>query len=394
MKKISLLLILTVSSFILLIPEKRLMGQSVDSVLNKAEQWKIKNLMKGLSVQAYVDVYYIGNIGGTIPTSHTYEFQSNSPFINEVSVNMFDHDIHYSNRWARVSSDIRFGDQPQLLATNSTAMWVNYISRLSMGFRIYKGLWFDCGYLESPVGVESSLPVNNLLSNCTVGSYYEPSTLLGGALSFTTDNNSWVFIGWAGNPFTVPFGKNTHIMYGIDIAFNPSEKLTVSYNNALGNTAPAGSSFNKYYFFNNLYATWNPAPGWNIIAQADLALQKVKSREKDSVQGGMMVSALLGAKYWFLPKFSLAIRGEMFYDPENMLITDQYSGNTDHFMIYGFSAGLEFKPFNDAYIRIQYSYLTTGDPGVKPFNEVVSSFDHYWADYYRQCFTVTTGIRF
>ena len=51
MKKISLLLILTVSSFILLIPEKRLMGQSVDSVLNKAEQCKIKNLTKRFAIR-------------------------------------------------------------------------------------------------------------------------------------------------------------------------------------------------------------------------------------------------------------------------------------------------------------------------------------------------------
>ena len=387
-------LLLAISLFVLLFPVQVTVGQTIDSLLSKAEQWKLKNLMKGLSVQAYVDVYYVGNIGGTLPTSHTYEFQSNSPFINEVRVNMFDLNIHYSNRWARVTSDIRFGDQPQLLATNATAMWVNYISQLSLGFRIYKGLWFDCGYLESPVGVESSVPINNLLSGCSVGSYYEPSTLLGGAVSYTTDDESWIFIGWAGNPFTVPFGQNTRIMYGIDLAYNPTEKLTLSYNNALGDIASRGVSYNKYYFFNNLYADWSPVPKWNIIAQTDIALQKVKGTESDSVKGGMMVSALIGAKYWVLPKFSIAIRGEMFYDPENILITDQYSGKTDHFMIYGFTVGLEFKPFNDAYIRGQYSFLTSGDPGVKPFNEVVSPALQYWADYYRQSFTLTMGMRF
>jgi hypothetical protein len=84
----------------------------------------------------------------------------------------------------------------------------------------------------------------------------------------------------------------------------------------------------------------------------------------------------------------------MFYDPENILISDQYSGKTDHFMIYGFTAGLEFKPFNDAYIRGQYSFLTSGDPGVRPFNELVSPTEQYWADYYRQSFTLTMGMRF
>lgn len=369
-------------------------GQTADSVMRKAEVWKQHNLLKGLTVEAYIDIYYIGNIGGTIPSSHTYEFQSNSPFINQVRVNIFDLDIEYQNRWGRATADIRFGDQPQLLASNTTAEWINYIHELSLGFRIWKGLWFDCGYLESPVGVESAKPVDNLLSTCTVGSFYEPSTILGAALTFTTGNEQWEFTGWAGNPFTVPFGQNTHVMFGIDIGYKPTGEMTLSYNNALGNTAPLGSSFDRYYFFNNLFLTWNPAQQWNLIAQADLAFKRTESKVSDSVKGGSMTSVMLGAKFWFHPKFSLALRGEVFYDPENILIGDQYSGFTNRFMIFGCSAGLEFKPFGDAYIRLQYNWLTTGDPSVKPFNEVVYPEGSYWADYSRQNYVITTGIRF
>jgi hypothetical protein len=368
--------------------------QPADSLLNQAEQWKKRNLIKGLTVEAYIDVYYVGNIGGTIPSSHTYELQSNSPYINQVRVNMLDLDIKYRNRWARATVDIRFGDQPQLLSVNTTAEWVNYIHELNLGFRIYKGLWFDCGYLESPAGVESVRPADNLLSTCTAGSYYEPSTLLGAALSFTTPDEKWEFTCWAGNPFTVSFGQNSHVMFGFDIIGNPTDDLTVSYNNALGNTAPQGATYNRYYFFNNLFAKWDPAPRWNLIAQADIAFKRSESKVSDSVRGGSVVSGLIGAKYWIHPKFSLALRGEMFYDPENILIGDSYSGLTNQFMIFGCSAGLEFKPFSNAYIRLQYNWLTTGDPAVKPFNEVVYPDGSYWADYSRQNFVITTGIRF
>ncbi len=369
-------------------------GQGADSAMHRAEQWKHRTLPSGLTVDAYLDVYYTGNIGGTIPTSHMYEFQSNSPFINQVRVNMFDLSIEYRNRWGRATADIRFGDQPQLLSNNTTAGWISYIHELSLGFRIWKELWFDCGYLESPAGVESARPVDNLLSTCTVGSYYEPSTILGGALSFTTANERWEFIGWAGNPFTVPFGQNTHVMFGFDITCHPAENLTVSYNNALGNTAPQGASYNRYYFFNNLFATWDPSSCWNLIAQTDVAFKRSESKAADSVAGGSMLSALLGVKYWVHPKFSLAVRGEIFYDPENILIGEDYTGKTDRFMIFGCSAGLEFRPFGEAYIRLQYNWLTTGDPGVKPFNEVVSPAGSYWADHNRQNYVLTTGIRF
>jgi opacity protein-like surface antigen len=393
-RKIILVIEVAALSCMLFFSGSALMCQPVDSLLNQAEQWKNRNLIKGLTVEAYIDVYYVGNIGGTIPTSHTFEFQSNSPYINQVRVNMLDIDMQYKNRWARAAADIRFGDQPQLLAHNTTAEWINYVHELSLGFRIYKGLWFDCGYLESPVGVESSRPIDNLLSTCTVGSYYEPSTLLGAALSFITPDEKWEFTGWAGNPFTVPFGHSHHVMFGFDLNFNPTDDLTVSYNTALGNTAPEGASFNRYYFFNNLFARWDPAPRWNLIAQADLAFKRSERKVSDSVKGGSMVSGLIGVKYWVHPKFSLALRGEMFYDPENILIGDAYTGLTNQFMIFGCSAGVEFKPFSDAYIRLQYNWLTTGDPGVKPFNEVDYPDGSYWADYSRQDFVVTMGVRF
>ena len=110
----------------------------------------------------------------------------------------------------------------------------------------------------------------------------------------------------------------------------------------------------------------------------------------------MVISALVASRFYFLPKFAFALRAEVFYDPKNILIGNKFNGKTDDFIIFGASAGLEFNPGKDAYFRIQYNYLTTGDPGVKPFNEVVSDnpVHHYYADYFRQCYTLTTGIRF
>ena len=90
------------------------------------------------------------------------------------------------------------------------------------------------------------------------------------------------------------------------------------------------------------------------------------------------------------------MRGEVYYVPKEIFIGSRYTGKTPDFIIFGASAGLEFNPGKDAYIRVQYSFLSTGDPGVKPFNEVTSSSTayHYWADYNRQCYSITTGIRF
>ena len=370
-------------------------SQKLDSLLSKAEQWKLKHMMKGLSLQVYVDAYYVGNIGGTIPTSHTYEFQTNSPFINEARVNMFDVSMNYNNNWARMTADFRIGDQP-LLLSSSTAQWTNYLTEASLGFTFGKGIWIDFGYLDSQLGVESSMPINNLLSTCTVGTYFEPSSVLGGYLSYTTPDEVWSVGGWVGNSFSLPNGKNIHVQYGLDLNYNPSEALTVSFNNLMGNMAKSGANYYKYLVFNNLYATWNPAPKWNLIGQCDMAFQKVSSIEKDSVRLGTMLSGLIGAKFYFLPKFAFALRGEVYYDPKEIFIGSKYSGKTSEFIIFGASAGLEFNPGKDAYFRVQYNFLSTGDPGVKPFNEVISSSPsyHYWADYNRQCYCITTGIRF
>jgi len=371
------------------------LSQQPDSLLSKVEQWKLKHLIKGLDIQVYADAYYVGNIGGSIPTSHTYEFQSNSPYINEARVNLFDVMMNYNTRWTRMTAEFRLGDQP-LLLSNSTAQWTNYLNQVSLGFTFGKGLWIDFGFIESQLGVESSMPINNLLSTCTVGSYFEPSSVLGGFLSYTTNDEIWTMGVWAGNQFSLPDGKNIHVTYGLDVAYNPSDKLTLSFNNYMGNIAKSGVTYYKYLAFNNFYVTYNPLPKWYFTCQADVAFQKVSSTEKDSVRMGTMVSGLLGAKYYFLPKFAIALRSEVFYDPRRIFIGDKFSGKTSDFIIYGLSAGLEFNPVKDAYFRVQYTYLTTGDPGVKPFNEVLSAqpVSHYWPDYLRQCYTITTGLRF
>ncbi|MCX6248363.1 MAG: outer membrane beta-barrel protein [Bacteroidetes bacterium] len=369
--------------------------QQADSLLNKVEQWKLKHLMKGLSIQVYADAYYVGNIGGTIPTSHTYEFQTNSPYINEARLNMFDVQLNYNTSWSRMMAEFRLGDQP-LLLSNSTAQWTNYLNQASLGFKFAKRFWIDFGYLDSPMGVESSMPINNILSTCTVGTYFEPNSVLGGFLSYSTPDETWSLGVWAGNQFSLPDGKNIHVTYGIDVSFNPSEKLTLSFNNYMGNIAKSGVSYYKYLAYNNLYITYNPIPKLNFTGQTDIAFQKVSSTEKDSVKMGTVISGLLGGRYYFLPKFAMALRAEVYYDPEDIFIAGKHSGKTSDFIIYGFSAGLEFNPGKDAYIRLQYSYLTTGDPKVKPFNEVVSEKPsyHYWPDYMRQCYTITTGLRF
>lgn len=160
--------------------------------------------------------------------------------------------------------------------------------------------------------------------------------------------------------------------------------------------AKSGASYYKYLAYNNLYVTYNPIPKWNFIGQADLAFQRVSSTEKDSVKLGAMVSGLLGTRYYFLPKFALALRAEVYYDPKDIFVHGQYTGKTSDFIIYGLTAGLEFNPGRDAYVRVQYSWLTTGNPEVKPFNEVFATNPamHYWPDYMRQCYTITTGLRF
>lgn len=370
-------------------------SQQPDSLLSKVEQWKLKHLIKGLDIQVYLDAYYVGNIGGTIPTSHTYEFQTNSPFINEARVNMFDVLVNYNTSWSRITAEFRLGDQP-LLLSNSTAQWTNYLSEASLGFTFGKGIWIDFGYLDSQLGVESSMPINNLLSSCTVGTYFEPSSVLGGFLSYTNKDETWTMGIWAGNQFSLPDGKNIHITYGLDVSYNPSEKLTLSFNNFMGNLAKSGSSYYKYLAFNNLYMTYNPVKEWNVIGQLDVAFQQLSSYEKDSVKTGTMVSGLLGARYYFLPKFAIALRAEVYYDPKEIFVKGRFSGKTSDFIIYGLTGGLEFNPGQDAYFRFQYSWLTTGDPGVKPFNEVssIQPLTYYWPDYMRQCFTITTGFRF
>jgi len=97
---------------------------------------------------------------------------------------MFDVQINYNTSWSRMMAEFRLGDQP-LLLSNSTAQWTNYLNQASLGFTFGKGFWIDFGYLDSQIGVESSMPICNILSVPTVGTYFEPNYVLGGLNLYT-----------------------------------------------------------------------------------------------------------------------------------------------------------------------------------------------------------------
>ena len=74
-----------------------------------------------------------------------------------------------------------------------------------------------------------------------------------------------------------------------------------------------------------------------------------------SLKSASMYSGVLSLKYQLKPKFAFAARGELFNDPEGFMsgVMIDHAGKSTGFKLWGATAGLEYKPNDDTFIRLE-----------------------------------------
>jgi len=356
-----------------------------NDTLPKDVRDKVISVFKNFQIGFYIDAYYTKTLGPK-DTSNIVPFYSNSQFANQIRMNVASMWIKYNSEHARGYLAIQYGDAPMLL-TNVSEQFIKYLRQANFGFKIYKGLWIDFGYMLDPVGLESSWPILNKLSTVTIGGYFEPGSILGVKLSYVFSDKLNAAL-YACNPYSIAYGKNTGLSIAGLLNYRPNSNVGITYTFLLGNKSEKSAEKNKYQMYNNLVIDYAPVKWFNLTTEFDFAFQG-NSQPLDTSLGEGTISLYSGfIQAQFIPVKMLAfcLRGEFYYDPDAMLspiyLRDQQflSG----LKCWGGTAGIEFKPLNDAYLRLEYRALK-GNPDEAIFYGEGSS---------QQTLTFTTGLRF
>lgn len=368
----------------LLLSASHLRGQNKGDSITEEIKSKVFNHFKNFSVGFYIDTYYNWTLGNKNDTSEIIPFSSNSPVQDQIRVNVAAIEMYYNAEKVRGKFALQFGDAPNLLAAPD-AQFISNLRQANFGFRITKGFWVDIGYIFNPVGFESAWSALNQLSTVTTGGYFEPGSLLG--VKFSYDVNEKLTVGLMfGNPFSVAYGKNTHMAGICFVNYNPTKKISLTYNNFWGNQALIDAEINNNILYNNLILTYSPIKQLDFTGQFDFAFQTNSGLAPDTTKTAGMYSGFLMARYKFADHFSITGQYQFFNDPNGFLSgTYTFKGKTTGLTMQGFTFGVEYRPVKIGYVRVEYRYLMANTGNLVFYGNTSDIF---------QAITLTTGIRF
>lgn len=211
-------------------------------------------------------------------------------------------------------------------------------------------LWIDGGIFLTHIGNEALLPRYNWLSTLSLVTMFEPFYQAGLRASYNIGDMVNIQLHLL-NGYGSIEDNNVSKDFGWSIGYNtPLQGLSVAWNAQVGDTgnfdAAKKADPGQIRFYNNLNATYQVMPELGFKGQFDFATESGKT-----YYGGQLTG-----RYDFLKRFGVTLRAETIQDAQGMLTSafDSSSDNaTQGLQGFGITLGLEYRPLDNAFIRLE-----------------------------------------
>lgn len=305
-----------------------------------------------LDVSGYLDTYYSYYSDSDYVSGYS-KFPTIAPRSNQFGINIIQISAKYTSNFFRSTVTLFGGDCPQ----SAWSPHLNFIQEANAGFRIYRKLWLDAGFFRTHIGLESIQPRENITMSIATTTYFEPYYLSGAKLTWQQSKKLALQIN-AFNSFNQFLETNKNKAIGFSIAYNPTDQISTSFSTVYCDESHINDKkHNRLY--NNFCFVYK-STRWVLGAEGNFGYQQNTSLT-DSLANANMFSSLLALKYRLTPKWAVYTRGEIFMDPDEILTGPVQ--NADHELvgidIIGCTAGIEFKPIPNSYLRLESRILQT-----------------------------------
>ncbi len=317
-------------------------------------------------VNAYVDAYY-SHYSDSSNSNGFQKFPTISPRNQQFGLNMIQLSAKYNSAKFRSTITLFGGDCPKAAWSSD----YNYIQEANLGFNLFKKLWLDMGFFRTHIGLESIQPRENITMSLATTTYFEPYYLSGAKLTWQHSDRLTFQLN-AFNSFNQFVETNRNKALGFSMSFAPSKKASFSYSNILCDESPSGENLKKTRFYNNFCWTYKSSK-WVLGIEANYGLQ-THSCLSNTGETAHMFSSLIASKYRFNPKCATYVRGELFHDPNEILTGPVL--NENHAIvgleIAGLTAGFEFKPIPNSFVRIECRTLSNYNQHIFQYQQAPS----------------------
>lgn len=310
-----------------------------------------------ITLSGYTDVYY-ATFSHELEPNELQPFTTVSPRSKRFGLNVVQLTVNYTAEKVRGTVTLHYGDIAEATWSSTFRM----VQEANVGFKIINHLWLDAGFFTTHIGTESFLPKNNFLSSTAVATYNEPFFQSGARLSY---EGSDIFTAQLHvvSGYNLFLDVNDAKSIGVLLSYAPDDHVSITYTNLYGRESLDHAPAKQLRFYQNLYFNLNPTDKLFLVLGGDLGTQ-TNSSLADTDETAIMFNALATARYQFTPQYSLTIRGEIFQDKYGFI-----SGTfiNEHNVLQGLeltgiTLGAEYKPTDNAYIRVEGRNLSTDKP--------------------------------
>lgn len=301
-----------------------------------------------LTFNGYVDVYY-AYYTDSVGTGNFQKFPSVSPRSDQFGLNAICLTAQYDAEKVRGIATLHYGDIPVSAWSGS----FNNIMEAHAGVRICKKLWVDAGFFRTHVGTEGLLPKENFTSSVSVPTFFEPYFESGVRFNYIPNSKLAINL-FVLNGFNIYQDNNSKKSAGLLVTYALGDKGNIGYSNYTGDDTPGDAdSISHLRIFQNLFINYQ-INKIKIQLGGDYAIQQ-HSDLHNSNKSASAYSGVLGLKYQATNMFAVYARGEIFNDSEGFLsgvMIDKKNSPTG-LKIMGGTFGVEYKPVDNAYVRLE-----------------------------------------
>lgn len=275
---------------------------------------------------------------------------------NEFNVNLAFVKANYTAE--RIRANIALGVGTYMNANYAAEPGVlKNIYEANVGYKLSstKDLWFDVGIMPSHIGFESAISKDCWTITRSLMADNSPYYESGAKLTYTTDNNKWLFSALALNGWQriQRVAGNSLMSWGTQVQFKPTEKLTFNYSTFLGTDKPDSARLWRY--FHNIYGTIQFSDKIAASFCFDIGQEQVIKGE--SKMNTWYTPAFI-LRYTPVLKWALAVRSEYYNDEHGVIIS---TGTVNGFKTAGFSANVDHMPAKNITLRLEGRMLKSKD---------------------------------
>lgn len=309
-----------------------------------------------------MDVYFTQSFNKVSDTINIVRFAGNSKFTDEFRLNIISLLFDYRIDNVQAVFDLQFGDMPHLLA-RADQEFVKYIGRAYIGYTLPNKMKIQVGYLPDPIGIESTKPIDNMMTSISLIGYYEPDNFIGAKFITPITKNITSTL-YFGNPFTLKDGKNKNLNYGIQLVYTPIDNFDIIYSLQYGNQAEITDTIDQNLMYNNFGIDFKITDKLEILAEADYGIQKGTFDDKERSEH--FFGGFLAAQYELFKSFYAKGRFEFFQDKTgfmtgNLLEHKGFLGSQNWkgfgMDALGYAFVLEYRPMVNLYFKWEYRNL-------------------------------------